>query len=251
MTESSLHSARSVSHVSVVGRGRVGSVLAPALQRAGFTVHGPTGRGERIEAADVVVLCVPDRQIRDAAAAASDHATFIGHTSGATGLDGVDFGLHPLQTFAGGDDPSVFAGIGAAIGGRSADALGIARDLATALGMHPFEVADADRAAYHAAAAFASNFLITLEGVAERVLTEATPAAAEHGADARRLLAPLVRRTVENWASQGAASALTGPVARGDENTVAAQRAALDADLVPLFDVLVAHTRSLAERGRP
>ncbi|QAY60057.1 DUF2520 domain-containing protein [Microbacterium protaetiae] len=239
--------ARAVTRVSVVGRGRLGAVLAPALARAGYTVYGPTGRGDEIADADIAMLCVPDRQIRDAAAAASARARVVGHTSGATGLDDVDFGLHPLQTFAGGEEPDVFEGIGAAIGGRTLEARALARDLAAALGMHPFEIADGDRALYHAAAAFASNFLVTLEDVAERVLTSAAP-----GSDARALLAPLVRRTVENWAASGATSALTGPVARGDHATVAAQRTALAAelpDLVPLFDVLVAHTGTLAERS--
>ena len=230
-----------LTRVSVVGRGRLGSALAPALTRAGYVVGRPTGRGEPIDPADVIVLCVPDRQIADAAAAASGRAHFIGHSSGATGLDDVDFGLHPLQTFAGRDEPDVFDGIGAAIGGRTPEALDVARGLARALGMRPFEIADADRARYHAAAAFASNFLVTLEGIAERVLREAAP-----DTDARALLAPLVRRTVENWAEAGAASALTGPVARGDEATVARQRAALPADLVPVFDALVAQTQALA-----
>ncbi|MEQ6896605.1 DUF2520 domain-containing protein [Microbacterium sp. KR10-403] len=244
MTSSALPSPHAAVRVSVVGRGRLGSAIAPALALAGYTVLGPTGRDEPVADADVVLLCVPDRQIRDAAAAAAGRARFVGHTSGATGLDDVDFGLHPLQTFAGSDDPSVFAGIGAAIGGRTPEALAVARVLAEALGMHPFEIADADRAGYHAAAAFASNFLITLEGVAERVLHDAVPGLT--GDDARALLAPLVRRTVDNWAAAGAASALTGPIARGDDDTVARQRAAIDAELVPLFDMLAARTRALA-----
>jgi predicted short-subunit dehydrogenase-like oxidoreductase (DUF2520 family) len=235
-----------VTRVSVVGRGRVGKTLAPALARAGFIVQGPTGRDAPIASADVIVLCVPDRQIRDAAAAASGRAAFIGHTSGATGLDDVDFALHPLQTFTGAEDPSVFDGVGAAVGGRTPEARELARELATRLGMRPFDIADADRAGYHAAAAFASNFVVTLEGIAEQLLHDAAP-----DADARALLAPLVRRTVENWASAGAASALTGPVVRGDDETVARQRGALDAQLVPLFDALVDRTRALAaERSR-
>ena len=82
------------------------------------------------------------------------------------------------------------------------------------LGMTPFEIADEDRAAYHAAASIASNFLVTLEAAAERLL----------GHD-RELLVPLVRATVENWAALGAERALTGPIARGDEATVERQRA--------------------------
>ena len=101
-------------------------------------------------------------------------------------------------------------------------------------GCAPVEVLEPDRAAYHAAASIASNFLITLEAAAEQL-------AADAGVD-RELLVPLVRATVENWAALGADRALTGPVARGDEQTVAAQRAAVAErapDLLALFDVLV------------
>jgi predicted short-subunit dehydrogenase-like oxidoreductase (DUF2520 family) len=136
-----------------------------------------------------------------------------------------------------------FAGAGAAVAGDSARALALAHQLAEALGMRAVEIADGDRAAYHAAASIASNFLVTLEAAAER-LAETT------GAD-RELLAPLVRATVENWAQLGPRRALTGPVARGDEATVAAQRAAVAEraqDLLPLFDALVTATRAIAAR---
>jgi predicted short-subunit dehydrogenase-like oxidoreductase (DUF2520 family) len=106
--------------------------------------------------------------------------------------------------------------------------------------MRAIRVAEADRTAYHAAAAIASNFLVTLEGAAERL-------AATAGVE-RALLAPLVRAAVEDWVARGAAGALTGPVVRGDEETVARQRAAIaerTPDLLPLFDVLVAATRAL------
>jgi predicted short-subunit dehydrogenase-like oxidoreductase (DUF2520 family) len=106
--------------------------------------------------------------------------------------------------------------------------------------MTAIEVRDADRAAYHAAASVASNFLVTLEDAAELLL----------GAD-RELLVPLVRRTVDNWARLGAERALTGPIARGDEETVTRQRDAV-ADRAPellgLFDALAAATRDLAAR---
>jgi predicted short-subunit dehydrogenase-like oxidoreductase (DUF2520 family) len=107
--------------------------------------------------------------------------------------------------------------------------------------MNAVEVADSDRAAYHAAASIASNFLITLEAAAERL-------AATAGVE-RELLAPLVRATVENWATLGPERALTGPVARGDEATIARQRGAVAErapDLLPLFDALVDATRALA-----
>lgn len=227
--------------LSIVGRGRAGTALAGAFARAGYEVEGPLGRGEPA-GAEVVLLCVPDAEIGAAAAAVA--ARFVGHTSGATPLDDVDFGLHPLQTVAGRD--TSFEGCGCAIAGRTPEALAVARELALAVGMVPFEIDDGARAAYHASASIASNFLVTLEWMAERVAA----AAGIEPADARRMLAPLVRQTVDNWAELGPRAALTGPVARGDELTVARQRKAIqDAapDLVPLFDALVAQTRSLAD----
>jgi predicted short-subunit dehydrogenase-like oxidoreductase (DUF2520 family) len=228
------------SRLAIVGNGRVGNALARAFTEAGIDVEGPLRRGQR-PSADVVLLCVPDGQIADAAAAVD--ARLVGHTSGATPLDAVDFGLHPLQTVTGADTD--FSGCGCAIAGSSPEALELARGLALAARMEPFEIDDSARAAYHAAASIASNFVVTLEWMAERVAA----AAGIEAADARRMLAPLVRQTVDNWATLGPQAALTGPVARGDEVTVARQRKAIaDAapDLLPLFDALVDQTRELA-----
>jgi predicted short-subunit dehydrogenase-like oxidoreductase (DUF2520 family) len=138
---------------------------------------------------------------------------------------------------------ATFAGAGAAIAGTTSRALRFAAELAEELDMRPVEVAEEDRAAYHAAASIASNFLIVLEAAAERLASTA-------GVD-RELLAPLVRATVENWATLGAERALTGPVARGDELTVAAQRTAVGAragELLPLFDAFVQATRAIARQ---
>jgi predicted short-subunit dehydrogenase-like oxidoreductase (DUF2520 family) len=238
---------RAVATVTVVGAGRLGRPLATALRAAGYEVFGPTARGDDMAQADVVLLCVRDSQVSTAAADARHAARLVGHTSGALtlGETGTDFGLHPLQTFVGDERPDVFAGIGAAIAGTSSPARETARELAESLGAHPFEIADADRRAYHAAASIASNFLLTLEASAESVAATA----GLEPAQARALLAPLVRSTVENWAARGPRAALTGPIARGDEATVAGQRAALAArtpQLLPLFDVLAEQTRALA-----
>jgi predicted short-subunit dehydrogenase-like oxidoreductase (DUF2520 family) len=170
--------------------------------------------------------------------------------SGATPLTALEpagvpaFGLHPLQTISGVQKrgPSPFLRCGCAVAGTTPEALATAEALALALGMRPFEIADEHRAAYHAAASVASNFLVTLEAAAERIAGEAGLAPD----DARALLAPLVRTTVENWAAHGPERALTGPVARGDDATVARQRAAVPEALLPLFDELVAQTRELA-----
>jgi predicted short-subunit dehydrogenase-like oxidoreductase (DUF2520 family) len=230
--------------LAIVGRGRVGTALAHALTAAGIEIEGPLGRGER-PTADVVLLCVPDADIANAAAFVD--ARFVGHVSGATPLDAVDFGLHPLQTVTGPDTD--FTGCGCAIAGSTPEALELARSLALAARMEPFEIDDSARAAYHAAASIASNFVVTLEWISERVAATA----GIEPADARRMLAPLVRQTVDNWAELGPQAALTGPVARGDEMTVARQRRAIAdgaPDLIPLFDALVEQTRELAALGR-
>jgi predicted short-subunit dehydrogenase-like oxidoreductase (DUF2520 family) len=228
--------------LAVVGDGRLGRALTKALGRAGCDVDGPLGRGADGSRADVVLLCVPDAEIADAARAVAEGA-IVGHCSGATSLDPLApheaFSLHPLMTVtrAGAD----FAGAGAAVAGTTERACAIATDLAETLGMRPVEVADEDRAAYHAAASIASNFLITLEAAAERL-------AATAGID-RALLVPLVRATVENWAALGSQGALTGPVARGDDATVEAQRATVaqrTPELLDLFDALAEATRALA-----
>jgi predicted short-subunit dehydrogenase-like oxidoreductase (DUF2520 family) len=246
----------SMSHlrVGIVGPGRVGTALARALSAAGVEVEGPIGRGERPARCDAIVLCVPDAEISAAAEAMTAVAPLVGHTSGATPLSdlapaGVPaFGLHPLQSFA---HPGVdFQGAGAAVAGSTPDALAFATALAERLGMRPFEIDDEGRAAYHAAASVASNFLVTLEAAAEAIASGAGLGRDE----ARALLMPLVRQTVENVAALGPEAALTGPVARGDEATVEAQRAAVEEtapELLGLFDELVRHTRALAGHRSP
>jgi predicted short-subunit dehydrogenase-like oxidoreductase (DUF2520 family) len=229
--------------LAIVGRGRMGTALARALAgTSGYEIVGPLGRGADGAGVDAVLLCVPDAEIAGAASLIAPRR-LVGHCSGATSLHPLvpheRFSLHPLMTVTAAG--AAFTGAGAAIAGSSPLALALARDLARALGMRPFEVADEDRAAYHAAASIASNFLVTLEAAAERL-------AATAGAD-RDVLVPLVRATVENWAALGPERALTGPVARGDEETVATQRDAVAErapQLLPLFDELVRATRSLA-----
>ena len=232
--------------LAIVGQGRLGTALAAALRDAGWTVEGPLGHGADAAGADAVLLCVPDDQIGPAAGLIAP-GRLVGHCSGATGLDALApheaFSLHPLMTVTA--DGARFAGAGAAIAGATPRALELAKELAHALELRPVEISDRDRAAYHAAASIASNFLITLEAAAERLATTA-------GAD-RDLLVPLVRATIENWAALGAERALTGPVSRGDEATVARQRAAIaerTPDLLALFDALVDATRALALQGQ-
>jgi predicted short-subunit dehydrogenase-like oxidoreductase (DUF2520 family) len=246
--------SHAIKSVAIVGAGRLGRALARALDAAGIAVEGPLGRAVE-PTSEIAVLCVPDAEIA-AAAAAAGGARFVGHVSGATPLSALaeagdeTFGLHPLQTFAGGEGAEAFRGAGAAIAGTTPEALAVARELAERLGMTAIEISDSERAAYHAAASIASNFLITLQAAAERLAA----GAGIDPADARALLAPLVRSTVDNWAERGPRDALTGPVARGDHDTVARQRDAVDRhapDLLPLFDELVAHTAAVAGHDIP
>lgn len=232
---------------ALVGPGRMGTALAAALPAAGVPVAGPFGRGFDGAGHDIVLLCVPDGQIAAAAGAIVPRdGLLVGHTSGATTLDVLApheaFGLHPLMTVprAG----ACFAGAGCAVAGSTDAARRTATALAGALSMRSAVVADADRTAYHAAAAMASNYLVTLQDAAERLL-------ATTGAD-RELLVPLVEAALANWARHGGPAALTGPIARGDEATVARQRAVV-AERAPgdlaLFDVLTDRTRALAGRA--
>ncbi len=226
--------------LAVVGNGRMGRALVAALPGAA----GPFGRGFDGSGFDAVLLAVPDAQIAVAAAVVLP-GPMVGHCSGALGLDVLapheSFGLHPLMTVT--RAGATFEGAGAAVAGSTAAALAFAHAVAAELGMHAVEIADADRAAYHAAASVASNFLVTLEDAAETLLRTT-------GAD-RQLLVPLVRAAVENWAAMGGQQALTGPIARDDEATVARQRAAIadrTPELLALFDTMCDATRALATR---
>ena len=230
------------STVAIVGRGRMGTALASALRDAGMEVDGPLGRGATAPGAGIVLLCVPDREIA-AAAAGLAAGPLVGHVSASAPLDLLApherFSLHPLLSVVGAG--AQFAGAYCAIEASGPAALDAARSLATRLGMRVKEVPREQRALYHAAASMASNFLITLEGAAERL-------ASLVGLE-REALVPLVRASIDNWARQGARTALTGPIARGDVATAARQREAVaDAapELLPLWDALAVATRELA-----
>ena len=228
-----------VEPVAVVGAGRLGTALTAALRAAGTRVSGPHRRGYDGTGAAVVLLCVPDGAIATAAGAVRP-GPLVGHCSGATGLEVLGrrgFRVHPLMTVP--TTGARFDGVTAAVAGTDPAALAIARAVADRLGLRPVEVAEVDRVAYHAAAAMASNFLVTLESAAADLMSTA-------GLD-RQVLVPLARAALENWAASGPA-ALTGPVARGDEAVVAAHRQVIAErrpEALALFDELVTATRRL------
>ncbi len=240
--------------LAVIGAGRVGNTMHRACSAAGLEVR-LAGREDALaacRASEAALLCVPDAEIPAAARAIAEAIPplrFVGHTSGATRLEALaacsdrgaaTFSVHPLQTIP--DGSAELTGAPCAIAGRNASAEGLALKLAEALEMRPFAVAEERRAAYHAAASMASNFLVALEESAAGLLAEAGVA------DARELLAPLVLRTAANWAERGA-DALTGPIARGDRETIARHTEAireLAPELLPVYEALAARTAELA-----
>jgi predicted short-subunit dehydrogenase-like oxidoreductase (DUF2520 family) len=226
--------------VTIVGAGRLGTALTRALKEKGASVTGPLRRGESI-LGDVVLLAVPDREIENAAAAVPASA-IVGHTAGAMTLDVFGgreaFSIHPLMTA--GTGKANFTGATAAVAGTTARAKRVARDIAATLDMHPIEVDDANRIAYHAAASIAANFLVTLETMAERI--------GERSGLTRDQLLPLARAALENWASLGTV-ALTGPIVRGDDEIVAKQRAEIAKhapEWLPMWDALALATNRIA-----
>lgn len=241
--------------ITLVGDGRVGGSFARALRSAGADVELAGRAGIAGRPAEVVLLCVPDSEIASACesvVAAAPGLRFAGHTSGATTLDALaaataagaeTFSLHPLQTIP--DSGTDLTGAPVAVAASTPAAADLARRIATACQMNPFDVPEESRAAYHAAAAIASNFLVALESSAEELLAAA---GIENG---RELLAPLVLRSAANWAERGP-DALTGPIARGDEETVARHLeaiAATDPELEPLYRALADRTRTIAAAG--
>ena len=197
-----------------------------------------TGRELDVGDADLVLLCVPDGAISEVAAAIVP-GPWVAHTSGATGLAALApheprFSLHPLQTFVHERGPEQLDGAWAAITGESDEALAAARELAGLLGVEPFELDDEDRPIYHAAAAFASSFLVTLHEVAAELIESA-------GAPPEAL-EPLMRRTIENGFRH------TGPLVRGDWHTVERHREAIRSrrpQLLPLYEALTDATATL------
>ncbi len=221
--------------IRIVGHGRVGTAFSARLNE----------RGHRLVQtdADLVLLCVPDSAIADVAGSISP-GPWIAHTSGATSLAALAphthrFGLHPLQTIVLGRGPEQLDGAWAAITGENDAAVARGNWLAGELGLLPFPIRDELRALYHAGAATASNYLVTLHRAAARMFERS-------GAPAEALL-PLMQRVIDNDFE------LTGPIARGDWQTIDMHLAALRQhapDLEPLYRALVAETQRDLNQSR-
>jgi predicted short-subunit dehydrogenase-like oxidoreductase (DUF2520 family) len=190
--------------IRIIGAGRVGSAMTARLSERGVALQDDDPA--------LVLLCVPDSAIA-AIAREIELGPWVAHVSGATPLSALDphrrrFSLHPLQTFTRARGPEQLDGAFAAVTAESEEAREVAMELAATLGLRPFDLADDRRVLYHAGAAIASNYLVTLRRVAGRLVEDAgVPAEA---------LDPLMRRTIENGFE------LTGPISRGDWETVEA-----------------------------
>jgi predicted short-subunit dehydrogenase-like oxidoreductase (DUF2520 family) len=208
--------------------GRVGSAVSARLTERGVHLDG--------EDAALVLLCVPDRTIAEVAREISP-GPWVAHVSGATPLSALDphvrrFGMHPLQSFTKVRGPEQLDGAWGAITAETDEAREVGFWLAETLGLLPFELDDSSRAAYHAGAAFASNYLVTLRAAAGSLLE-----AAGAPPDA---LDPLIRGVLDSGFE------LTGPIARGDWDTLERHLAVIRAERPELEELYLALAEATA-----
>jgi predicted short-subunit dehydrogenase-like oxidoreductase (DUF2520 family) len=270
--------------VAIIGAGALGTTLARALVESGHRVEAVLSRraasaqalAERVGAsvADsswdalpasvrLVCICVPDAAIASVAEALAevDHPwarTIAAHTSGAETAavlaplrekGAATMSFHPLQTFADETPPEAFEGIAVGLEGDDR-AVAVGEALARTLGARPVRLTANNKAQYHCAAALASNGLVALMGVVGELLDVSGPNA--EASSPLDLVGPLIEQTLENLRRGTPEGALTGPVARGDEETIQAHLDALAADephLVPLYAALSTEMVRVAMRG--
>ncbi|OUM43880.1 Rossmann-like and DUF2520 domain-containing protein [Arthrobacter sedimenti] len=241
--------------VGIIGAGKVGAVLGAALRSAGHAVVGVSAVSEAsreraenllpgvpvlevpdiIERAELVLLAVPDDALPTlveglAQLNAWQAGQLVVHTSGRHGTGvlaparaagAIPLAIHPAMTFTGlsldlGRLPDSMFGITA-----PSAVLPIAQALVVEMGGEPVVIEEESRALYHAALAHASNHLVTIAAQSAQLLADL---GVQHP---DRMLGPLMKASLENALSSGE-GALTGPVARGDAETVRAHRAALE-----------------------
>jgi len=226
-----------IESIKIVGAGgRVGSAVSARLAERGVLFDD--------DEPELVLLCVPDRAIAEVAGE-MPLGPWVSHFSGATPLSALDphvrrFGLHPLQSFSKARGPEQLDGAWAAVTAETDEARAAGFWLAETLGLRPFELDDESRAAYHAGAAVASNYLVTLRAAAGSLL-EAAGAPPE-------ALDPLIRGVVDSGFE------LTGPIERGDWETVERHVEVIRTErpeLEGLYLVLAEATARLAGRDLP
>lgn len=249
--------------IGIVGPGRAGAGLAVALKGVGYRVrlHGRRsrtvpatieftcgGQPPWLEEVDALILAVPDDALDEVARQLARDGR-VGSVPVVLHLSGVldssvlqpvaDCGcavgsLHPLQSLSDADTAAArFRGAAAAIEG-DARAVRLAVELAAALDMTPLTVPSDAKPLYHAAAVFASNYLVVSAAMAQRLLERAGISSEA----ARAVLTPIIRGTVDNIVHNGAAGALTGPVTRGDRATIRKHLDTLPPDEAVLYRAL-------------
>ena len=231
--------------IRIIGPGRAGTSLAAALSARGWDVVGFLGRHDDVALAahgvDVLVIATPDDAVAAVAESVNPQAgTTVLHLSGSLGLDvlaphDLRAALHPLVPLPNADVGAqrLVEGVTFAVAGAP-----IARAMVESLGGRVVEVADQDRAAYHAAACIAANHVVALLGQVERV-------AASVGLDIEAFL-PLTRAAVDDVADLGPRAALTGPAVRGDWATLSRHLDALPSSERPGYQAGAALATQLA-----
>lgn len=217
---------------TLVGPGRAGSSISRALCDLGWELIDTFGRTDdpttAAQDADLCVVATPDAAIETVAARIRVGRATLMHLSGATPVGALGThraaALHPLVSLA---DPDrghhALRSAWFAVAGDP-----IARVLAEALSGKWFEVADDDRDLYHAAAVVASNHLVALLGQVDRI--------AENVGVPLEAFMSLALSSIENTAAMGPVQALTGPAARGDDDTIERHRSALSVRLPEELD---------------
>ena len=262
--------------IGLIGPGRAGVGLALAFAHAGYSVslHGrkqksvpesltlTVGDGRTpppwIGAVAIVILAVRDDAIQPLAeslarARAISERHVVLHLSGVQGQEALGAlvgsraalgSLHPLQTIVEPEQtPQRLNGAWAAVEGMPR-AVEAGEQLARDLGMHPFRIATKAKPIYHAGAVFASNYLVVVEAVAQRLLRHAGLS----DADAWAALRPLVEGTLENLTRYEPREALTGPVVRGDSATIVRHLESLTLDDAKLYRALGRAALELAQK---
>ena len=232
--------------IRLIGKGRAAMSLARALDRAGWQIMGLLGRTDDFASAgagtDLLVLAVPDSAIATVAEMVEPGDAVVAHMSGSLGLDVLSpharrGGVHPLVAL-----PNAEVGASRLVGawfGVCGDPM-MAR-VVSDLGGQSFEVSDEQRAAYHAAAAVASNHLVALMGQVERI--------AEGVGVPPQAYVQLAAGALDNVAALGPADALTGPAARGDWETLVRHLQAIDPSERPAYLALADAARRLVDGG--
>ncbi|HEY2213831.1 MAG TPA: DUF2520 domain-containing protein [Acidimicrobiales bacterium] len=236
--------------IRIIGPGRAGTSMAAALSTQGWDVVGFLGRHDDLtdaaDGVDVLLIATPDDAIASVAALVRPNSdTSVVHLSGSLGIEvlaphPVRATVHPLVPL-----PNEVVGAARLTGGVTFAVSGApaARLIVESLGGRLVEVADADRAAYHAAACIAANHVVALLGQVERV-------AAVAGLDLEAFL-PLTRAAVEDVAALGPRQALTGPAVRGDWATLSRHLDALPAAERPGYQAGAALATKLATESSP